>query len=103
MLAHDLDTLHDHVVYTKEGMIVSDAASRLREKLASNYGTIMGYEGRPNNSSLDRIKTLQTEMEETEKTFQKIMNKYLPVINPQLKAKGQKELVRQTREEFDKQ
>lgn len=102
MLIHDLDTLHNYLVNMKEGLIQSESANRLRENLADNYGTLNNYEGRPNNSTLDRIKALQAEMEDAEKTFSQIMNKYLPKINPQLKAKGQPELVRKTRGEFDK-
>ncbi len=102
MFAHDLDTLHDHVVYTKEGMIVSEQAARLREKLANNYGTIMFYEGRPNNSSIDQIKSLQADIDATEKTYKQIMNSYLPKVNPQLKAKGRRELEQKSRDEFDK-
>lgn len=102
MLAHTLDTLHAHVVYTREGMIVSEQAARLREKLSNNYGTFMFYEGRPNNSSLDQIKSLQTEINVTENTFNQILKNYLPKINPQLKEKGKPELVLKNREEFDK-
>jgi len=103
MLTHDLDTLHNYLVNMKEGAIQSESANHLRENLSDNYGSINGYEGRPNNSTLDRIKTLQAEMDAAEKTFSQIMNKYLPKINPQLKAKGQPELLRKTKENFDKQ
>ncbi len=90
--AHDLDTLHENLVYMKEGAIVSQSANRLREDLADNYGEIQGFEGKPNNSTLDRIGTLQTQMDEADKTYLIIANKYLPKINAELKKRSQPQL-----------
>lgn len=101
-LAHDLDTLHEHLVNTKEGAIMSENANRLREDLSDNYGTIISYEGRPNNSTLDRIGTLQTEMNEASDTYQKIMDKYLDKINAELKKRNQQQLTLKSKEEFNK-
>jgi hypothetical protein len=101
-MAHDLDTLHQFLVYLKEGAVVSENANRLRENLADNYGTIQGYDGRPNNSTLDRIGTLQTEMSDAEKKYEAIMNKYLSKVNAELKKRNQPELARKPRAEFDK-
>ncbi|MCY7411190.1 MAG: hypothetical protein LH473_13030, partial [Chitinophagales bacterium] len=102
LFVHDLDTLHQFLVFTKEGAIVSENSNRLRENLADNFGTLNGYEGRPNNSTLDRIPTLKTEMADAEKKYDAIIKKYLPKINPELKKKNQPELVRKSRADFDK-
>jgi hypothetical protein len=101
-MVYELDTLHKFLVNLKEGAIMSENANRLREDLTDNYGTIVQFEGRPNQSTLDRIPTLKGEMDQAEKTFQSIMNKYLPKINAEMKKRGQPELSRKSRDQFDK-
>ena len=101
-LEHILDTLHGSLVLMQEGAIVDQFNGRLREQFAGLYGTIIGYEGRPNTPALEQVGTLQSKSGDAEKTFETIMNQYLPKINQQLKQKNLPELQRKSKEEFEK-
>ncbi|MBA3649219.1 MAG: glycosyl hydrolase [Chitinophagales bacterium] len=99
--SHALDTLHESVVYMKPGLII-DQNARLRDQLANAYGSVIFFDGRPNNSVLDQVGTLQQKMDNTEKTYQKILSDYLSKINARLKADKMKEIARETKADFDK-
>jgi photosystem II stability/assembly factor-like uncharacterized protein len=66
--AKTLDALHQTLVVTEGGWI--SGREELRERLGTLYGDISFYDGRPTDSQLERMKRLQTELEERKAEFE---------------------------------
>ena len=64
--------------------------------------TVSGYAGRPTPSQLDRLATLNGEVDRANQTFEGFVNVDAKRLNERLGAKGLKPLVPLTREEYDK-
>lgn len=99
-LLDKLEDLRKELVATKEGQITGE--ERLREKLGWLYVTVTWYNGRPTDSQLDRVGSLQFEMQEAQKKAEDIYKNYLSKVNAELKTSGAKSIELMTREEFDK-
>jgi hypothetical protein len=61
--ADDLDALHGSMVVAEEGGLMS-GKEELRERLGNLFGEIVGYDGRPSDSQIVRVKDLAAEIEE---------------------------------------
>ena len=67
-LADDLDAFREDVVSTNEAGRLS-GEEKLREKLGGLYGAVVGYDGRPTSSQLQRMEGLEAELAEAEARF----------------------------------
>ncbi|MBC7863690.1 MAG: glycosyl hydrolase [Bacteroidia bacterium] len=74
---------------------------KLREKIGMMYAQISGYDGKPTDSQLERIKGLRKELEEAKAKIEAIIATDIPKYNTLL-TKNKLELIKiMTREEWD--
>ncbi len=97
----DLDVLRQKIVATKEGGMIT-GEERLREYLTDLYGNVIGYEGRPTATQVQRTDALGRELGDVVKDFDAWAAKELPAINEALAAKGQPRVEPLTREGWEK-
>lgn len=85
-----LEVIRKKMVATKESMGIT-GEERIREKINMLFMQISGFEGRPTDSQVDRIKGLGFEISEVTKQIQKVNTTYLDKVNSSLiKAKLEK-------------
>ena len=87
-----LDKIRKENIATKEGTSIT-GEERIREKLSGIYGSVVGYDGRPTDSQLERMKSLQDEMKKQMDIAEGIWKNDLPKVNKDLKGAGLKELI----------
>ncbi|HEY4002590.1 MAG TPA: sialidase [Candidatus Xenobia bacterium] len=96
-LAEKMDDIRKKIVATKEGGAIT-GEERIREKAASLYGDINGYEGRPGTYLEARVDSLSRELADVRGEF----NRAFDQANVLLKQHGRKPLERLEREEWEK-
>jgi hypothetical protein len=82
-LAASCDQLRAKIVATKEGGAIT-GEERLREYVATVYGDVNGYDGRPTDAQIARTDVLGRELEDVIKEFQTLTAGQLPAINAAL-------------------
>ncbi len=75
-----VDDLRKKIVATKEGGMIT-GEERLREILAELYGSVVGYEGRPTDSQVQRADALGRELADVTREFDQWTTRELPAIN----------------------
>jgi photosystem II stability/assembly factor-like uncharacterized protein len=80
-----LDELRRKIVATKEGGAIT-GEERLREYVATLYGDITGYEGRPSRTQIDRTAALTRELADIRLSVDKWIASDLPKVNADLAA-----------------
>jgi photosystem II stability/assembly factor-like uncharacterized protein len=99
--SEQVDAFRRKIVATKEGGAIT-GEERLREYLADLYGSVVGYEGRPSQTQLERADVLARELAEVVNAFDAWVAKELPAVNLAI-ANGQLEPVKTlTRDEWQK-
>jgi hypothetical protein len=93
-----LEKLRKTLVATKEGSAIT-GEEQIREKLSAVYGGVVGYEGRPTDSQLDRMKGMEVEIQNALKASTVLFGVELEAVNKQLPANR---LTLMNREAFDK-
>ena len=96
--ADSLDTLHQKLVVTEGGWI--SGKEELRERLGGLYGAVVGYEGRPSESQMQRMQQLGSELEAARTSFEK-QSGSLTALNRSLEKKGLEPLQRLSRETWE--
>ena len=96
-----LEKIRKELVATKGGQAIT-GEERIREKLSSLYGSVVGYEGRPSDSQIERVKSLQHEIDDQQKIAEALWKNDLTAINSSLKKLNLSELALLSRSEFDK-
>ncbi|HVT61196.1 MAG TPA: glycosyl hydrolase [Thermoanaerobaculia bacterium] len=96
-----LDKLHQSLVATSEGGWLS-GEEELREELATLYGTINGYEGRPSRSQLDEVKVMQGRLDHAADQLAAIEKGEMAEVNRALQASKLAPIAALTREEWNK-
>jgi photosystem II stability/assembly factor-like uncharacterized protein len=86
-LASAADEARKKIVATKEGGAIT-GEERLREHADVLYMFLILYEGRPGTYHLERIDTLQRELDDVTKEFAGVLGKELPAANQALAAAG---------------
>lgn len=76
---------------------------KVREKVVDVYSRVNAYSGRPSNSQLATMKELETEMEQTQKQFEKLVSEDLVKLNASLSKAELKPLEVISREAFLKE
>jgi signal transduction histidine kinase len=97
-----LDSLHKTMIAEKSTLF-ADTEDKLREKLASIYGTIAQYAGKPSDEQQKRIGNLEVELINTRKKLNDILLVSVKDINTLLKAENINPITILTREQFDNQ
>jgi photosystem II stability/assembly factor-like uncharacterized protein len=96
-----LEKIRKELVATKEGLGIT-GEERIREKLSELYGAIVGYDGRPTDSQLERLKGLSFELSKQKEIADAVWKNDLPKVNTALKGAKMQTLAVMTKEEFDK-
>ena len=81
-----MDKLHAEIVPIQEGQITGE--ERLRERVANVYGSIMGYQGRPTDSQVERLDVLEKDVKGFDRQVQEVISTELPAINSTLEKEG---------------
>ncbi len=96
--ADSLETLHKRLVVTEGGWI--SGKEELRERLGGLYGAVIGYEGRPSESQLQRMRQLGAELESARTSFEK-QSGSLTELNRSLEKRGLEPMQRLSREAWE--
>ncbi|HMU44516.1 MAG TPA: hypothetical protein PKA80_14555, partial [Ignavibacteriaceae bacterium] len=97
-LSAKLETLHKELVSTNPSRLSGE--ERLMEKVTDIYGAIMGYQGRPTESQLKRLTSLEVEVSNKRNYFEEIFSSELNKINEELKSKSLSVILLMTKEEY---
>ena len=97
----DLDTIRKKIVATKEGGMIT-GEERLRENLADLYGGVIGYEGRPSQTQVDRTDSLARELADVVASFDSWTKTNLASINVALGERKLESIALPMREEWDR-
>lgn len=100
-LAKSLEELRSTMVAVKEGGMIT-GEKKLRENMGSLYGDVNGYEGRPTQSQLERMKVLGDELDQAAAKFRTITQQQLPPVNSALEKEKLQPLMLMTKEEWTK-
>lgn len=76
---------------------------KIREKLATLYGSITNYQGKPTQSQIDRLNYFNKQIEEHTTRFNQLAEERLNKINKELKEAGEQPIQLLTKKEFDSQ
>ena len=98
--ADRLDAHHKSLVATKEGWLTGE--EQLRERVVELYLFVSLHAGRPTQSQLGKLSVLQSELQQANATYEKIVNAELNALNSSLKSKGVEPVQLLTKEEWDK-
>ncbi len=97
--ADELDAFHAGVVVTDEAGRMA-GKEKLRERLGALYGAVVGYDGRPTASQLERMAALATDLEAAEARFAGLTVDRLNGLQRALSERGLEPLPFPTREEW---
>ncbi|MGA2260107.1 MAG: sialidase [Acidobacteriota bacterium] len=96
-----VDDLRRKIVATREGGAIT-GEERLRENLADLYGNVIGYEGRPAQTQVERTGAIARELGDVVRDFDAWLAKEMPGINTALASKQLPPITALTREEWEK-
>jgi photosystem II stability/assembly factor-like uncharacterized protein len=97
----EVDAFRKKIVATKEGGAIT-GEERLREFLADLYGSVVGYEGCPSQTQVERTDALARELVEVVKSFDTWVTKELPAVNSGLTKERLDPVKLLTRDEWEK-
>lgn len=95
------DEFRKKIVATKEGGMIT-GEERLREFLVDLYGGVVGYEGRPSRTQVERTDAIGREMADVMRDFEAWSSKELAEVNRGLSEKNLEPIKPLTREEWEK-
>jgi hypothetical protein len=85
------DAIRQEIVATKEGGAIT-GEERIREHTEDVYSALLGYEGRPAATLVDRTEALQRELGDVRKEVEALERTEVPKVNERLKAAGRQVL-----------
>jgi hypothetical protein len=95
-----IDDLRKKIVATKEGGMIT-GEERLRENLSDLYGGVVGYEGRPSQTQLERADSIARELADIGRDFDAWVSKESGGLNAALASKSLEPLKLLTHEEWE--
>ena len=98
-LAQKLTTMKESLVITTGDNYVGTAEPQLREKIASLYGEVAGFQGRPSQGQMQNMKLLSGKLKDALQQMESLLEG-LPKINKALAAKDMPALSFRSKEEF---
>ena len=100
-LSQKMDGIRKELIATKEGLAIT-GEEKIRERLSELYGSVLGYEGRPSDSHLDKMKALEHDISIQKNAVELIWKKELLKVNELLTKEGAKPITVLSKEDFDK-
>jgi hypothetical protein len=97
----EVDAFRRKIVATKEGGAIT-GEERLRELLADLYGSVVGYEGSPSQTQVQRADALARELADVIKSFDTWVTNELPAVNSGIIKERLEPVKLLTREEWEK-
>lgn len=91
-LASETAELRKRIVATKEGGAIT-GEERLREFTDQLYGGLMGYEGRPAQTLIERTAVLESDLADVETALGTLTGSRLPALNEGLRERKREEIV----------
>ena len=91
-LASETADLRKRIVATKEGGAIT-GEERLREFTDQLYGGLMGYEGRPAQTLIERTAVLESDLADVETALGTLTGSRLPALNEGLRERKREEIV----------
>jgi photosystem II stability/assembly factor-like uncharacterized protein len=99
--AADVEVFRGSLVSTAEGGMIS-GDEKLREQMGNLFGGIVGYDGRPTRSQLDRKDVLIKELRTAEARFEELTtSRELSSLNSQLQSRSLEMIGVMSREEWE--
>jgi hypothetical protein len=95
-----VDVLRKKIVATKEGGMIT-GEERLRENITDLYGNIVGYDGGPSQSQLERADAIARELGDVMRGFDAWMARDLAGINSALRTKRLDPVVVMSRQQWE--
>lgn len=96
-----LENIRKELIATKEGLGIT-GEERIRERLSELYGAVIGYEGRPSDSQLDKIKAIEHDLAIQKTNAENLWKKDLIKVNDLLSKDKKQPLVVLSKQEFEK-
>jgi hypothetical protein len=101
-LAGALRSFRATLAATSEGGWLS-GEEQLRERMATVYGAVNGFDGRPSKSQLDQVKVLSDELGEAEARLEALRQGEVQEVNRELARRKLEPLTAKSREEWEKE
>jgi hypothetical protein len=98
--AAQLDELRKKIVATKEGGMIT-GEERLRENLTDLYGGVIGYEGRPSQTQVQRADAIARELDDITRDFDAWAAKELGALNSAAAGKSLEPIRMMSRDEWE--
>jgi len=95
-----VDDLRKRIVATKEGGMIT-GEERLRENLTDLYGNVIGYEGRPSQTQIQRADAIARELSDVSKDFDSWVARELSGLNSAAATKSLGPIKPMTHEEWE--
>jgi hypothetical protein len=95
-----VDSLRKRIVATKEGGMIT-GEERLRENLADLYGSVVGYEGRPSQTQVERAGAIARELSDVMAGFDAWATRELGPLNGALATRQLQPIAPLTRAQWD--
>jgi photosystem II stability/assembly factor-like uncharacterized protein len=96
-----VDVLRKKIVATKEGGAIT-GEERLREFLADLYSNVVGYDGRPSQTQVERTDAIARELSDVMKEFDTWTSNNVAQINSSLQQKNLEQITLLTRDAWEK-
>ncbi|MFN8165020.1 MAG: glycosyl hydrolase [Bacteroidia bacterium] len=96
-----MESIRKELIATKGGLGIT-GEERIREKLSELYSFVVGYDGRPTDSQLDKMKAVRHDLDVQKAKATEIWKTDLTRLNASLEKSGRKKLEVMTKEQFDK-
>jgi photosystem II stability/assembly factor-like uncharacterized protein len=98
--AAQVDELRKKIVATKEGGMIT-GEERLRENLTDLYGGVVGYEGRPSQTQVQRADAIARELDDVSRDFDAWAGRELSGLNSAAAGKSLEPLKVMSRDEWE--
>ena len=100
-MSEELMEFRKGLLATREGRITGE--KRLRERLGKIYGDVMGYQGRPTDSQIQRLQNLDDKVMEVNSKLAQLIQEQLELINQKLRETSIPEINLISRKKFEEE
>jgi len=99
-VSEKMERIHNELVATNPSRLSGE--TKLSEKVGDIYGAVIGYQGRPTDSHIEGLNTLEKEFNSQRDRFDNFLSKDLVMLNEKIKKENLKEIKVRSIEELKK-